>query len=152
MLSTRAAALMGRTTNNPNNKTMPPSSRSNSNAKAHPILRFAHPFFTPTPVEQRPLVPKTGQRMLDHIQGTLHPIPAIKRNNAQWSLDEVIGKEGTAAIQAAGKIIIHLAGDTGVPETDHETQQVLVADAMSKDYVVNAPESSPASSFSTWVM
>jgi hypothetical protein len=82
--------------------------------------------------------------MLDHIQGTLHPIPAIKRNNAQWSLDEVIGKEGTAAIQAAGKIIIHLAGDTGVPETDHETQQVLVADAMSKDYVVNAPESSPA--------
>ena len=82
--------------------------------------------------------------MLDHIQGTLHPIPPINRNNAQWSLDEVIGKQGTDAIQAAGKIIIHLAGDTGVPETDHETEQVLVADAMSKDYLVNAPERSPA--------
>src|SRR6476620_9313148 len=123
---------------------MPPSSRSKSNATPHSVLRFAHPFFTPTPVEQRPLVPKAGQRMLDHIQGTLHPIPPIKRNNAQWSLDEVIGKEGTAAIQATGKIIIHLAGDTGVPETDHETEQVLVADAMSKDYLVNVPERSPA--------
>ena len=82
--------------------------------------------------------------MLDHIQGTLHPIPAIKRNNGQWTLDEIIGKDGAAAIQAAGKITIHLAGDTGVPETDHETQQVLVADAMAKDYNANAPAQSPA--------
>ncbi len=82
--------------------------------------------------------------MLDHIQGTLHPIPKIKRNDGQWSLDEIIGKPGADSIGASGKIVIHLAGDTGVPETDHETKQVWVAEAMAKDYDPDSPDKSPA--------
>ena len=127
---------------------MPPRKVTKAHAKKSPsptpIWRFAHPFFTPTPPAARPVIPKAGQQMLDHIQGNLHPIPPIKRNNGQWSLDEIIGKDNAAAIEATGKITIHLAGDTGVPETDHETKQVLVADEMAKDYDVNAPEKSPA--------
>ena len=102
------------------------------------VFRFAHPFFTTTPVPERPQVARHGTRMLDHIQGTLHDIPPLKRNNGQWTLDEVIGKDGADAIKATGKITIHLAGDTGVPETDHETMQVLVAAAMALDYSANA--------------
>ena len=30
-------------------------------------LRFAHPFFTDIPPEQRPPSPRFGRRMLDHI-------------------------------------------------------------------------------------
>jgi len=107
-------------------------------------LRFAHPFFTPTPPAARAAVPTHGTRMLDHIEATLHPIPPLKRNNGQWSLDEIVGKDGAAAIEKTGKITIHLGGDTGVSETDHETRQVMVADAMAKDYDAHAPEKSPA--------
>jgi len=60
------------------------------------------------------------------------------------SLADIIGQEGMDAIQKAGQILIHIVGDTGVPETDHETRQVMVAEAMTKDFVVNKPESSPA--------
>ena len=127
---------------------MPPRNGSKPTSKkgagSTPIWRFAHPFFTTTPPAARAAIPNHGRQMLDHIQGNLHPIPPIKRNNGQWSLDEIIGKDGAAAIEATGKITIHLAGDTGVPETDHETQQVLVAEAMAKDYDPHAPEKSPA--------
>lgn len=60
------------------------------------------------------------------------------------SLADIIGQDGTDVIQKAGQILIHIAGDTGVPETDHETRQVMVAEAMTKDFVVNQPEKSPA--------
>ncbi|MGA9118383.1 MAG: metallophosphoesterase [Bacteroidota bacterium] len=81
--------------------------------------------------------------MLDFIQGTLHPIPPVKRNGL-FSLDEVIGADGVHAIEGAGRITIQIAGDTGVPETDRETHQVMVADAMTKDYDPAKPERSPA--------
>ena len=119
-------------------------SKGNKGADTPRVLRFAHPFYTPTPPEARASIPKHGKRMLDHIQATLHPIPGIKRNNGQWSLDEIIGKSGADAIAATGKITIHLTGDTGVPETHSETNQVLVAEAMAHDYQVDAPEKSPA--------
>ena len=60
------------------------------------------------------------------------------------SLAEIIGKAGSDAIAAAGEITIHVGGDTGVPETDHETKQVIVADAMAKDYDTAHPAASPA--------
>lgn len=122
-----------------------PKDQSLKNAPAKsPVLRFAHPYYTATPAAARAASPKDGQRMLDHIQETLHPIPALKRNKGQWSLDEIIGKEGSDAIAASGKITIHITGDTGVNDADHETRQVMVAEAMAQDYQPNAPEKCPA--------
>jgi hypothetical protein len=106
-------------------------------------LRFAHPYFVPTPPDRRPEQPVYGQRMLDHVEKTLHPIPAVKRGGLM-SLADVIGKQNSDAIAAINQITLHIAGDTGVRETDHETRQVIVADAMAKDYDPNNPETSPA--------
>ena len=36
-------------------------------------LRFAYPFFTDIPPEQRPTSPRFGRRMLDHIENRLEP-------------------------------------------------------------------------------
>src|ERR1700694_5382905 len=83
-------------------------------------LRFAHPYFVTTPPRQRQKLPVYGQRMLDHVQGTLHPIPAIK-GDGLMTLADVIGKPNADAIAATNQITLHIAGDTGVPETDHET-------------------------------
>jgi Calcineurin-like phosphoesterase len=106
-------------------------------------LRFAHPFFAAAPPGQRQAHPAYGQRMLDHVPGTLHPIPDIK-GDGRMSLADVIGKQNADAIAATNQITLHIAGDTGVPETDHETNQVIVADAMAKDYDAQNPQTSPA--------
>jgi hypothetical protein len=39
--------------------------------------RFAHPFYTPVPPQARKPTAH-GRRMIDHIQGTLNPIPTVK--------------------------------------------------------------------------
>ena len=109
--------------------------------KAQP-LRFAHPFFTNTPVAQRVQTPN-GRRMIDYISGTLHPIPAIK-GDGWFTLADIIGQSGADAIAKTNQITLHVAGDTGVPEGDHETRQVMVADAMTQDYDAGKPELSPA--------
>lgn len=109
--------------------------KSNSKAKSQP-LRFAHPYYTTTP-------PTSRARMTDHIQGTLNPIPSVK-GDSSFTLADVIGKVGSDGIAAAGQITVHIAGDTGVPEGDHETRQVMVADAMTKDYNPAKPYLSPA--------
>jgi hypothetical protein len=106
-------------------------------------IRFAHPFYDTVHPEQREKQGSSGHRMLEHIQGTLRPIPGL-RGNGMMTLAEVIGKAGSDAIGAANRITIHVAGDTGVPETDHETNQVVVADAMAKEYDPAHPETSPA--------
>src|SRR5262249_49645200 len=97
------------------------------------------PYFLSTPPDQRP----HGQRMLDYIQGTLHPIPPVK-GSGTMSLADVIGQDGSDKIAKSQQITFHVAGDTGVPETDHETKQVMVADAMSRDYDAEHPDTSPA--------
>jgi hypothetical protein len=106
-------------------------------------MRFAHPFFDTVPPEQRGAQGSFGTRMLSVIQGTLHPIPPLK-GSGLMALSDVIGKAGSDAIASANGITIHIAGDTGVPATDHETLQVVVADAMAKDYDPAHPETSPA--------
>ncbi len=116
---------------------------SDSKKKAEQTLRFAHPYFSPLPPDQRPKDAVHGQQMLDYIQGTLHTIPPVK-GAAAMTLADVIGKDATTRIAAAKQITFHVAGDTGVPETDHETKQVLVADAMAKDYDAANPDTSPA--------
>jgi len=117
--------------------------RKSARARSAPPLRFAHPFYDTVAPEQRGKIGTFGHRMLEHIQGTLNPIPPV-RGSSMMALADVIGQSGSDAIAATGQIIIHVAGDTGVPETDHETKQVIVADAMSKDFAPAHPETSPA--------
>jgi Calcineurin-like phosphoesterase len=124
--------------NAPSNKNVTPPKKSKA-----PALRFAHPYFTPEATGERPKIPGHGQRMLDHIKGTLQPIPTVT-GNGMMSLSDVIGQAGADAIAAAKQITIHIAGDTGVPETDRETRQVMVAEAMAKDYNAANPHLSPA--------
>ena len=81
--------------------------------------------------------------MLDHIMATLGPVP-LTRGDGWFTLADVIGATGAREIEATGRISLHLAGDTGVPETDHETKQVLVAEAMARDYDPAAPARSQA--------
>lgn len=106
-------------------------------------MRFAHPYYTNVPPEKRPVHSVYGQRMTDYIQGKLNPIPPVK-GDSMFTLADVIGQEGSDGIAAAGQITIHVAGDTGVPEGNTETKQVMVADAMSKDYDADDPHTSPA--------
>jgi hypothetical protein len=124
--------------NPPSNKKVIRPRKSKSDA-----LRFAHPYFTPKAPGERAEIPGHGQRMLDHIKGTLQPIPTVG-GNGMMSLSNLIGQAGSDAIAAAKQITIHIAGDTGVPETDRETRQVMVADAMAKDYDAANPQLSPA--------
>jgi hypothetical protein len=81
--------------------------------------------------------------MLDHITSTLGPVPP-GRGDGTWALADIIGAQSVADIAATGKITFHVAGDTGVPEGDHETQQVIVAEAMTKDYDPKNPAHCPA--------
>ena len=123
-----------------------PSKKSGPTSPKKPTaktLRFAHPYFTTTPPAQRTKVAGRGERMVDHIKGTLGPIPPLKRAG-MMSLSDIIGQAGSDAIAAAKRITIHIAGDTGVPETDRETRQVMVAEAMAKDYNAASPDLSPA--------
>ena len=106
-------------------------------------LRFAHPFYTNVPPAKRTVHSVHGQRMTDFIQGKLTPIPAVK-GDSRFTLADVIGQQGSDGIAAAGKITIHIAGDTGVPEGNTETKQVMVADAMTRDYDPINPHTSPA--------
>jgi hypothetical protein len=114
-----------------------------SRGKSTGAIRFAHPFYDTARPEQRAKQGSFGHRMLDHIQGTLNPIPPVT-GNGMLTLADVIGKAGSDAIEASNQITIHVAGDTGVPATDHETNQVIVAEAMAKDYDPARPETSPA--------
>lgn len=104
------------------------------------VLRFANPFFAPallsTPFEM--LAESNG--LLQYIATTLQPIPATQRNPIM-QLSEVIGNAGTAAIQAEGSIHLHAVGDTW---NAHDAMQLAVADAMTADYNVAAPQKSPA--------
>jgi len=104
------------------------------------VLRFAHPFYTNTHLEQRPVVNGIGTRMTDYIKTQLEPIPAPQRDPAMM-LSEIIGDAGVAEIEKAGAIRFHSVGDTGM-ETGNTEQ--MVADAMSKDYDPAKPDTSPA--------
>lgn len=103
-------------------------------------LRFAHPFFTTTPVDLRPTVPGIGKRMIDYIVTKLEKIPDPLRDPTM-TLEEIIGIQGVTDIKNAQVITFHAAGDTG-----HENglMEELVADAMAADYDIAHPAKSPA--------
>jgi len=106
-------------------------------------LRFAHPFFSSQPAAPGAATSPHGATMLDHIATTLGPVPPT-RGDGTFTLADVIGQTGAKAIEATGRITLHVAGDTGVPEGDRETRQVSVADAMTRDYDPASPATSPA--------
>jgi hypothetical protein len=108
------------------------------NSEATP-LRFAHPFFTSAPPNRRTPTP-FGQRLLDYIQGTLHPIPSVQRNSLMV-LADIVGASGAAAIEATGTLRFHAVGDTG---KSADSPQGEVAAAMATDYVIDKPAESPA--------
>ena len=65
-------------------------------------LRFAHPFFTDIPPEQRPPSPRFGRRMLDHIENRVEPVPKPKGDSVML-LSDIIGKHGRArAVEGEG--------------------------------------------------
>src|ERR1700724_453166 len=94
-----------------------------------PPLRFAHPFFTTTLPEQRPIDAKTGtQRMSQFAVAKLGSIPPPSRVPAM-DLSEIIGQPGVDEIKAAGAIRFHAVGDTGRPGAS-STPQEQMANAM----------------------
>lgn len=108
--------------------------------KSSEPLRFAHPFFTPTPLSGRTAVPGVGTRLLDYIEGNLQPIPAPTRTPL-FTLADIIGQTGAQQIQVSGSIQFHACGDTG---HGANTAQGIVAEAMTTDYDTAHPGTSPA--------
>src|ERR1035438_6808226 len=91
-------------------------------------LRFAHPFFTTTPMARRASVPGVGTSLIAHIQGNLEPVPAVKGNSVM-QLSDVIGAQASQEIQASGSISFHSVGDTG---KSANSPQGDVAEAMDR--------------------
>ena len=119
------------------------SKRPKTRTRKAPTSRFAFPFFTPTPPDQRPVDPKTGaRRMSEFATARLGPIPAPSREPVM-ALTELIGQQGVDEIQASGAIRFHAVGDTGRPGGD-ASEQGHVADAMKGDYDPAAGGRNPA--------
>ena len=104
------------------------------------VLRFAHPFYTNTPVEKRAVINGVGIRMTDYISTQLEPIPEPVREPVM-TLSEIIGDIGVAEIKQAGALRFHCVGDTGIESGNTEQ---MVADVMSADYDISNPAASPA--------
>ncbi len=101
--------------------------------------RFAHPFFTTVAPEKRS--PVNGvRRMTDHVKEHLETIPPVT-GDAVMTLADVIGADGSAAIETAGQMIFHCVGDTG---HENGAAQEYVANAMTEDYDIAQPAKSPA--------
>ena len=104
-------------------------------------LRFAHPFFTTTPVARRKAVPGVGTSLIDHIEGKLQKVPPVKGKSVM-QLADVIGAQASQEIQASGSISFHSVGDTG---KSANSPQGDVAEAMATDFDTSKPQAaSPA--------
>src|SRR5438552_1787858 len=86
------------------------TSTDQTNKPKREPLRFAHPFFTPTPPDRRPTTP-FGRRMTDHVQENLLPIPKPKRPPVM-TLADIVGAQSAAAIEKTGTFRFHATGDT----------------------------------------
>jgi hypothetical protein len=105
------------------------------------VTRFAHPFFTTTPPQQRTEKFAGDTRMTDYIAKNLQPTPAYGNKPLTMELGDIIGDDSVKEIDDAGTLSFHIAGDTGAPE--HAMQQP-VADAMTGDYNISDQTKSPA--------
>ena len=116
------------------------SNHSTPNQGNEKIMRFAHPFFTNTPPDQRTKVPGVGNRMTSFIANNLLPFPDPQRDPTM-TLADVIGAQGVQEIVANGSITFHAVGDTGNANGQMEE---LVSEAMALDYNPASPGKSPA--------
>jgi hypothetical protein len=133
---------MAKTSRTPKRRAQKAAPSKARGAKSTP-LRFAHPFFTPTPVANRTVSPQTNTTsMAQFASQKLGPIPTPKRN-PMMDLKDIIGQAGTSEIQNAGAIKFHVIGDTGRPGGDN-TPQEHVVEAMAGDYDVAAGGHNPA--------
>jgi Calcineurin-like phosphoesterase len=106
-------------------------------------LRYAPPFFSTTPPEQRAVAPAAGtRRMRDFATEHLGPIPP-PRGSTIVDLTDIIGKAGVDSIEASGSIHFHTVGDTGRASGD-STDQDDVAEAMTSDYRAGHDGTNPA--------
>ena len=96
-------------------------------------LRFAHPFFTATPVAQRTVSPRTSTTSLAQFAAERLGIIPPPTRTPIMELKDIIGQPGTDEIQHAGAIRFHAIGDTGRQGGDN-TPQEQVAEAMTSDY------------------
>jgi hypothetical protein len=107
--------------------------RGSKSTPALPPLRYAHPFFTMTPLAERAVSPRTDTKsMANFASKKLGPIPPPTRDPTM-DLKDIIGQQGVADIQHAGTIKFHVIGDSGRPGGD-STPQEQVVEAMTGDY------------------
>lgn len=102
------------------------------------VLRFAHPFFTNVPPQERAI--RGPKRAVDFVKTKLQPIPNPRRDPTM-QLADVIGSQGVTEVAAAGKLIFHSVGDTG--HAGSEIQE-YVGELMGRDYNPSNPGSSPS--------
>lgn len=108
-----------------------------------PPLRYAHPFFTAIPPDERPAdFSVHGPRMASWIAQKSGPIPP-PRGDSVLSLSDVIGADGVNEIEAEGEIRFHAVGDTGRPDV-HNANQEGVTLQMAADYSPTAAGKNPA--------
>jgi predicted phosphodiesterase len=110
-------------------------------AKNVETLRYATPFFTPTPPDQRPMT-EFGQRAQQFAKQNLGAIPKPRTSPPVMTLADVIGQPGSDQLTAAGAVEIHAVGDTG--RHGGSTQEEAVATAMTQDFVVGQNATNPA--------
>lgn len=105
-------------------------------------LRYAQPFFTSIPPQQRAISPHTGtKRISDWTAENVGPIPP-PRQPPSFDLTSVIGDQGVKDIIAAGAIRLHATGDTGLQTGGGAEEDV--ASAMTADFHPDAGAQNPA--------
>jgi len=125
-------------------KRAPVKSRKAPQPPEREPLRYAHPFFTSTPVAQRPVSLETGTKsMAQFASKDLGPIPAPSPSAATMNLEDIIGASGVAEIKSVGSIGVHAVGDTGRP-AGVDTAQEEVSEAMASDFNVADRGRNPA--------
>jgi predicted phosphodiesterase len=105
-------------------------------------MRYAHPYYTSIPLQERPALPLYGRRALDWSDERLGPIPA-PRGDAVMRLADVIGAAGAAEIAQQGAIRFHAVGDTGRHGGNHDDQEHVAA-RMAEDYHPDGGGGNPA--------
>jgi hypothetical protein len=106
-------------------------------------LRFAHPFFTDTPVADRTVSARTSTTSLAQFAADKLGIVPPPTRDPLMELKEIIGQPGTDEIEQAGAVKFHVIGDTGRQGGDNSPQE-QVAQAMTGDYDPAAGGQNPA--------
>jgi uncharacterized protein YukJ len=109
---------------------------------------FSDPAGTPDPLHP---FQADNDSNVDHnfvnqfaVNGVPEPVPGPRGGQYPiMTLESVIGTTAVNAIQNAGQIVIHMAGDTGAPEAAKLPNEMSVAELMLKDFRI-APSGQPA--------